>query len=60
MKGLQSLVSSYRAWAAFISIVVIIAVYAGMNEEVANEIAQNVLIIVGILLGSSTVRKHVE
>ena len=58
MDGLKRVLSSYRAWAAIVAIVVTLAVYLGLREDVADKIAQNVLIIIGILIGAETARRH--
>ena len=53
---MMSLLTSNRFWTALVGIAVIVAVYKGMPQTTADKIAENILIIVGILIGGMSYR----
>jgi Na+/H+ antiporter NhaC len=52
----MGLLTSYRFWTAVVGIAVIVAVYKGMPQPIAEKIAENVLVIVSILIGGMSLR----
>lgn len=51
------LLTSTRFWSALVGILVIVSVQMGLRSEVADRLSTEVMAIVGLLIGSYTVRR---